>query len=73
MKAENPHVLNISPPLNIESHWFAPHTAYTIAKFNMSLCVLGMAENLKKKELHLMLSGQRLPLIQQLSEISTDG
>ena len=49
MKAENPHVLNISPPLNIESHWFAPHTAYTIAKFNMSLCVLGMAEEFEKE------------------------
>ena len=49
MKAENPHVLNISPPLNTESHWFAPHTAYTIAKFNMSLCVLGMAEEFEKE------------------------
>ena len=49
MKAENPHVLNISPPLNIESHWFAPHTAYTIAKFNMSLCVLGMAGEFEKE------------------------
>ena len=49
MKAENPHVLNISPPLNTESHWFAPHTAYTIAKFNMSLCVLGMAGEFEKE------------------------
>ena len=49
MKAENPHVLNISPPLNTESHWFAPHTAYTMAKFNMSLCVLGMAEEFEKE------------------------
>ena len=49
MNAENPHVLNISPPLNTESHWFAPHTAYTIAKFNMSLCVLGMAEEFEKE------------------------
>ena len=49
MKAKNPHVLNISPPLNTESHWFAPHTAYTIAKFNMSLCVLGMAEEFEKE------------------------
>jgi len=42
-KAENPHVLNISPPLNLDPHWFAPHVAYTIAKYGMSLCVLGMA------------------------------
>ena len=42
-KAENPHVLNLSPPLNMEEKWFAPHVAYTMAKFGMSLCVLGMA------------------------------
>ena len=42
-KAENPHVLNLSPPLNMETRWFAPHVAYTMAKFGMSMCVLGMA------------------------------
>jgi citronellol/citronellal dehydrogenase len=42
-KAANPHVLNISPPLNFEERWFSPHTAYSMAKFGMSLCVLGMA------------------------------
>ena len=42
-RAANPHVLMISPPLNMEERWFAPHTAYTMAKFGMSLCVLGMA------------------------------
>ena len=36
-------MLNISPPLNFEERWFAPHTAYSMAKFGMSLCVLGMA------------------------------
>jgi citronellol/citronellal dehydrogenase len=43
LKAENPHILNLSPPLNFEEKWFAPHVAYTMAKFGMSLCVLGMA------------------------------
>ncbi len=43
LKAANPHVLMISPPLNVEERWFAPHVAYTLAKFGMSLCVLGMA------------------------------
>lgn len=43
LKAENPHVLNLSPPLNMETRWFAPHVAYTMAKFGMSMCVLGMA------------------------------
>jgi citronellol/citronellal dehydrogenase len=42
-KAENPHILNISPPLNMEERWFAPHVAYTMAKFGMSMCALGMA------------------------------
>jgi citronellol/citronellal dehydrogenase len=43
LKAENPHVLNLSPPLNMEERWFAGHVAYTMAKFGMSMCVLGMA------------------------------
>ena len=42
-KAQNPHVLNLSPPLNMETRWFAPHVAYTMAKYGMSMCVLGMA------------------------------
>ena len=48
-KAENPHILNLSPPLNMEAKWFAPHVAYTMAKFGMSMCVLGMAEELKSR------------------------
>lgn len=47
-KADNPHILNISPPLNMEERWFAPHVAYTMAKFGMSMCVLGMAGELRK-------------------------
>lgn len=43
LRAENPHVLNLSPPLDMAEKWFAPHTAYSMAKFGMSLCVLGMA------------------------------
>jgi citronellol/citronellal dehydrogenase len=46
-KAANPHILNNSPPLNMEARWFAPHVAYTMAKFGMSMCVLGMAEELR--------------------------
>lgn len=46
-KAQNPHILNNSPPLNMEPRWFGPHVAYTMAKFGMSMCVLGMAEELK--------------------------
>ncbi|MEO5737256.1 MAG: NAD(P)-dependent oxidoreductase [Variovorax sp.] len=43
LKAPNPHVLMLSPPLNMEERWFAPNVAYTMAKFGMSMCVLGMA------------------------------
>lgn len=48
-KAENPHVLNLSPPLNMTPHWFSTHVAYTMAKYGMSMCVLGMAEEFKKE------------------------
>tara|TARA_R110002094_G_scaffold199130_1_gene171209 strand:+ start:271 stop:1098 length:828 start_codon:yes stop_codon:yes gene_type:complete len=47
-KSDNPHVLNLSPPLNFEAHWFSPHVAYSMAKYGMSLCVLGMADEFKK-------------------------
>ena len=46
-KAENPHVLMLSPPLDMSAKWFAPHVAYTMAKYGMSLCVLGMSEEFK--------------------------
>ena len=42
-RAANPHILNLSPPLNMDAKWFAPHLAYTISKYGMSLCALGMA------------------------------
>ena len=46
-KKDNPHVLNLSPPLNMETRWFQNHIAYTMAKFGMSMCVLGMAGEFK--------------------------
>lgn len=46
-KSANPHVLMLSPPLDMKAKWFAPHTAYTMAKVGMSLCVLGMAEEFR--------------------------
>jgi citronellol/citronellal dehydrogenase len=49
LAASNPHVLNISPPLNFDPKWFAPHVAYTMAKYGMSLCVLGMAEEFRDR------------------------
>ncbi len=49
VRAENPHILNIAPPLNLQPRWFAPHLAYTLAKYGMSLCVLGMAEEFREE------------------------
>jgi len=49
VKADNPHILNLSPPLNMEPKWFAPHVAYTMAKYGMSMCVLGMAEEFREQ------------------------
>jgi citronellol/citronellal dehydrogenase len=48
-KSDNPHILNMSPPLNMEEKWFAPHVAYSIAKYGMSLCVLGMAGEFREE------------------------
>ncbi|WP_032112711.1 SDR family oxidoreductase [Candidatus Paracaedibacter symbiosus] len=49
MKAENPHVLTLSPPLNMKTKWFEQHVAYTMTKYGMSMCVLGMAAEFKEK------------------------
>ena len=47
--AENPHILTLSPPLNMLEKWFAPHVAYSMAKFGMSMCVLGMAGEFRER------------------------
>jgi citronellol/citronellal dehydrogenase len=49
MRAHNPHILMLSPPLDMREKWFAPHTAYSMAKFGMSLVVLGLAGELREK------------------------
>jgi citronellol/citronellal dehydrogenase len=46
-ESANPHVLNLSPPLNLNPKWFGDHVAYTMAKYGMSMCVLGMAEEFR--------------------------
>lgn len=45
--AANPHILNLSPPLNMKPRWFKDHLAYTMSKYGMSMCTLGMAEEFK--------------------------
>lgn len=47
-KADNPHILNLSPPINLSPRWAAQHLAYTMAKYGMSMCILGWAEEFKK-------------------------
>ncbi|MER0237741.1 NAD(P)-dependent oxidoreductase [Fulvimarina sp. MAC8] len=49
LKADNPHILNLAPPLDMNPKWFASHTAYTMAKFGMSMCTLGMAAEFKEQ------------------------
>ena len=46
-QSNHAHILNLAPPLDMKAKWFGPHLAYTMAKFTMSMCVLGMAEELK--------------------------
>ena len=57
-RASNPHVLNIAPPLNLDPRWFAPHVAYTMAKYGMSLCVVGMAEEFRADGIAFTHSGR---------------
>jgi len=47
LKAENPHILVMSPPIALEPRWFGPHLAYTMSKYGMSMCVLGLAEEFR--------------------------
>ena len=49
LKAGNPHILNLAPPLDLDPKWFAGHVAYTMAKYGMSLCTLGMAAEFRGK------------------------
>lgn len=47
-QAHNPHILNLSPPLNLDARWFGPHLAYTMSKYGMSMIVIGLAEELRQ-------------------------
>jgi citronellol/citronellal dehydrogenase len=62
LKAENPHILNISPPLNLNPKWFQNHVAYTMAKYGMSMCVLGMAAEFARKGLAVNALWPRTPI-----------
>ncbi len=49
LKAENPHILTLSPPLSMKARWFEKNLAYTMSKYGMSMCTLGMAEEFKER------------------------
>ena len=61
--AANPHILNLSPPLNMDARWFASHVAYTMAKYGMSMCVLGMSAELKKDGIAVNALWPRTPIV----------
>lgn len=48
LNSDNPHILTLSPPLNMDKNWFAPHLAYTMSKYGMSMCTLGLAQEFKE-------------------------
>ena len=50
-KSDNAHILNLSPPLDMSAKWFGPHVAYTMVKYGMSMCTLGMAQEYAKQEI----------------------
>ncbi len=49
LKSDNPHILVMSPPLNLQPRWFRDHLAYTLSKYGMSMCVLGLAEEFRAR------------------------
>ena len=51
VEAENPHILNLAPPLDMSPKWFGPHVAYTMAKYGMSMCTLGMADEFRSQNI----------------------
>ncbi len=61
-KSANPHILMLSPPLDLAPKWFAGHVAYSIAKYNMSLCVLGMAAEFKRDGIAVNALWPRTPI-----------
>ena len=87
-KSSNGHILNLSPPLNMDPKWFAPHLAYTLSKYGMSMVVLGLAEELKEYKIAAnalwpattiataavqnLLAGQRLMQLSRTPEIVAD-
>ena len=61
-KAENPHILMLSPPLNLHPKWLGPHLAYTMSKYGMSMCVVGLAEEFRAQGIAVNALWPRTPI-----------
>lgn len=72
-KSKNGHILNISPPLNMSPHWFKDHVAYTMAKYGMSMCVLGMAEEFKGEKIAVNALWPRTAILTAAMEMLAGG
>ena len=72
-RSVNPHILNISPPLNLDPKWFAGHVAYTMAKYGMSLCALGMARELAADGIAVNALWPRTAIATAAIEFAADG
>ena len=72
-KSENPHILNISPPLDMQTKWFAPSVAYTMSKFGMSQCVLGMAGELRSKKHLFTLRHRKFKIVESIFLMRPNG
>ncbi|KAF4527045.1 hypothetical protein B566_EDAN001594 [Ephemera danica] len=72
-KSKNAHILNISPPLNMSPHWFKDHVAYTMAKYGMSMCVLGMAEEFRGEKIAVNALWPRTAILTAAMEMLAGG
>jgi len=72
-RAQNPHVLTLAPPLDLSAEWFAPHVAYSMAKFGMSLTVLGMAEEFRSAGIAFNALWPRTPIATAAIEYGIEG
>jgi citronellol/citronellal dehydrogenase len=72
-RSENPHILMLAPPLNITEHWFAPHLAYSLTKYGMSLCVLGLAGEMRPRGIAVNALWPRTVIGTAALQIAMDG
>src|SRR6185437_3042134 len=72
-RSPNPHILMLAPPLNITQKWFAPHLAYSLAKYGMSLCVLGLAGELRPRGIAVNALWPRTVIATAALQVAMDG